>query len=65
MASVATLTAVSKPNVACVQRQVVVDGLRDADDGHALLDEARRDPEGAVAADGDQRVAAHLVEARA
>ena len=53
MASVATVTAVSKPKVAWVQDEIVVDGLGDADDGHALLDEARGDPEGAVAADGD------------
>ena len=43
-------------------RQVVVDRLRDADDRHALLEEARRDPEGAVAADRDQGVAADLLE---
>ena len=42
--------------------QVVVDRLRDADDRHALLEEARRDPERAVAADRDQRVAADLPE---
>ena len=41
-------------------RQIVVDRLRDADDRHPLLEEAGRDPERAVAADRDQRVAADL-----
>ena len=42
--------------------EIVVDRLRHADDRHPLLEEARGDPERAVAADRDQRVAADLVE---
>ncbi len=44
-------------------RQIVVDRLGHADDGLALVAEAGRDAEGAVAADRDERVGAHLFEA--
>ena len=43
-------------------RQIVVDRLGHADDGHALREEAARDAERAVAADGDERVGLHLLE---
>src|SRR6478752_6497750 len=56
IASVAIVTAVSKPNVIRAG-EIVVDRLRDADDGNAvLLVEARRDTERVLAADRDKRV---------
>ena len=56
IASVAVLTAVSNPKVRWVPHDVVVDGLRDADDGQPLEPELVGDLETAVTADGDQRV---------
>jgi hypothetical protein len=45
------------------ERQIVVDRLRHADDGHALGQEPVGDAEGAVAADRDQRVGLDVAEA--
>ncbi len=57
MASIAMLTAVSKPKVKSVAAEVVVDRLRHADHVHARGPPSLvRDAEGVLAADGDQRV---------
>ena len=63
-ASVAQDTALKKPNVKAVARQVVVDRLRHADDGNAVLVELLGDGQRAVAADADQAREAELLDGR-
>ena len=56
MASMAMLTAVSKPKVKSVRGEIVVDRLGHADDVDAQVGELRGDAQGVLAADRDQRV---------
>jgi hypothetical protein len=62
IASVAKLTAVSKPNVLVVSTMSLSIVFGHADERHAELRELVRDRERAVAADHDERVELHLVE---
>ena len=58
IASVATVTAVSKPNVACVHERSLSMVLGTPTIGMPFFRNSRGDAERAVAADRDQRVAA-------